>query len=129
MRKYAKRTKSTAAKTYRDYLVERIKLEDKGVALKEVMTERSFTEAYKLFRTAKRAGEIKSQPFQELMRKERYLTTKQAKVLAKVNEELTGEKTTMAKAKTYGEAKVLALGTYMNSLPDEDKALYGGEYE
>ena len=129
MRAYAKRTKSTSAKTYRDYLMERDSLENKGIALKEVMTERSFNEAYKLFRTAKRAGEIKSQPFQELMRKERYLTTKQAKVLAKVNEELTGEKTTMATAKTYGQAKVLALGQYINSLPDEDKALYGGKYE
>lgn len=136
MRVYAKRTKPTSAKTYRDYLVERSKLEDKGIVLKEVMTERSFNEAYKLLRTAKRAGEIKSQPFQELMRKERYLTTKQAKVLAKVNDELVKQIKIVKQAKLVKQINMLAnvelkepkvkeaARTFIDSLAIQEKALF-----
>lgn len=128
-RKYSKRTKSTKAKTYRDYLAERAKLEAKGITLKEAMTERGFNEYYESLRRAKRDGEIKSQPFQELMRKERYLTTKQAKVMAKAYEDMTGEKTSFLKAKKFDVETVWEIGAYLNALTDKQRAIYGGVYE
>lgn len=136
MRKYAKRTKSTSAKTYRDYLMERSKLEDKGITLKKVMTERSFNEAYESLRDAKKRGEIKSQPFQELMRKSRYLTTKQAKVLAQANDELVKQIKIAKQAKLVKQINALAnvelkvakvkevVGTFINSLAREERALF-----
>lgn len=129
---------SARAKSYRDYLVARDELEnkkskkgkDKGVVLKEAMTERAFYKQYRLLTTAKKAGEIKSQPFQELMRRERYLTLKQREVFAKANEDLTGEKTTVYDARKFGPAKVLALASHINSLSSKDKEeLFGGRYE
>ena len=76
MRTYKKRTKTTSAKTYQDYLRERQILESKGYVLKDKMSLSAFTEYYGRLRIAKREGEIKSQPWQYLMSKERYLSRK-----------------------------------------------------
>lgn len=62
MRTYKKRTKSTKAKTYQDYLDARAELLKKGINLKDKMSEASFNEVYKRIRRAKREGEIKIAP-------------------------------------------------------------------
>ena len=59
MRTYKKRTKTTSAKTYQDYLRERQILESKGYVLKDKMSLSAFTEYYGRLRIAKREGEIK----------------------------------------------------------------------
>ena len=52
MRTYKKRTKSTKAKTYQDYLDARAELLKKGINLKDKMSEASFNEVYKRIRRA-----------------------------------------------------------------------------
>ena len=61
MGKYSKRTKSTARKTYQDYLEARAQLEAKGIELNTIMTEKSFEAVYDRYLKAKKSGEIKSQ--------------------------------------------------------------------
>ena len=61
MGKYSKRTKSTARKTYQDYLEARTQLEAKGIELNTIMTEKSFEAVYDRYLKAKKSGEIKSQ--------------------------------------------------------------------
>ena len=128
-RKYTKRTKSTRAKSYSDYLKARQDLEKKGIQLKDKMSKASFEHFYERLRAARRAGEIKSQPWQELLRKERYITTKQAKVMAKAFADMTGEKTSYLKVQKFNAAQITAIGNYLNNLTIEERALYGGNYE
>ena len=70
-------------KTYQDYLKARTELEAKGIQLKEIMKPAAFDAYYERLREAKRIGEIKSQPWQHLLSKERLVTRGQARALAK----------------------------------------------
>ena len=72
-RKYKKRTASTKRKTYVDYILARAELAAKGYQLRKALSPESFKEKYELLRNAKKAGEIKSQPWDVLMRRERLL--------------------------------------------------------
>ena len=46
MRKYSKRTKSTARKDYKDYIQMRVELENKGYELKSAMSKVQFENYY-----------------------------------------------------------------------------------
>lgn len=128
-RSYKKRTASTKAKSYEEYLEARKVLEDKGIRLKDVLTRRAYEEVYKTLSIAKREKEISSQPFQELMRRQRYLTPKQARVMAKAYSDMTGSKFTYKDAVGFDPKTVGEIGRYMNSLSDDKRSLYGGNYE
>ena len=126
-RKYSKRTKSTKRKTYKDYLLERSKLEDKGYALEDVLTESEFEAYYNKYSKERKEGIIKSSPFQELMRREKLLSTKQAKNFALAYEEKFGEKITLKKAKSLKIDIIRELGAYITAT--KSTGLYGGDYE
>lgn len=155
MRTYKKRTKTTSAKTYQDYLRERQILESKGYVLKDKMSLRAFTEYYEKVRIAKRVGEIKSQPWQYLMSKERYLSRKQAKTFAIADTEIRREqalydlmqrKDTLSPSQftkelnkinkietkikdtySFNKDKVAIIGGFINRT--KDTGVYGGDYE
>ena len=112
MRTYKKRTKSTKSKTYKEYLEMRKELAGKGYELKE----------------AKKRGDIKSSPWAELKRRERYITSvKQARVFLKAAEERYGEKFTLAEIYSMTPAQIHLLGDFINRT--KDTGLYGGSYE
>lgn len=126
-RKYAKRTKSTQSKTYNDYLMERAKLEDQGYILHDAMTKREFESYYERLKAAKREGEIKSSPWQELKRRERYITRKQAKIFQQAEYEKTGNKITLKQAQMLDKDRIKELGKFINDT--KSSGLYGGDYE
>lgn len=126
-RKYSKRTKSTQSKSYKDYLFERAKLEEKGYYLHPVMSKEEFENEYERFKQAKKAGEIKSQPFQELMRREKYITRKQAKIFQQAEYEMSHKKVTLKQVQQFDSDKISVLGTYINRT--KVTGLYGGDYE
>lgn len=72
-RQYKKRTASTKRKTYVDYILARAELAAKGYQLRKELSPESFKEKYERLAGAKKAGEIKSQPWDVLMRRERLL--------------------------------------------------------
>lgn len=128
MRTYKKRTKSTKSKTYKEYLEMRKELAGKGYELKEVLSERQFKEAYDMLKEAKKRGDIKSSPWAELKRRERYITSvKQARVFVKAAEERYGEKFTLAQIYSMTPAQITLLGDFINRT--KDTGLYGGSYE
>lgn len=87
-RRYKTRTKSTKSKTYQDYLEMRRERELKGYVLKSEMTKSQFENFYTRLKLAKKNGEIKSQPWQELKVRETYLSPKQATALSKASKEM-----------------------------------------
>lgn len=125
-RKYKKRTKSTKPKSYADYLRERAVLEDKGYFLKDVMSKSSFEEGYERIKGAKRAGEIKSQPWQHLMAREKYVNTKQAKALEVARRAMGGKLLRFYDLQKMGKDEIKAIGLYLNKHKEE---LFGGNYE
>ena len=155
MGKYSKRTKSTARKTYQDYLEARAQLEAKGIELNTIMTKKSFEAVYDRYLEAKKAGEIKSQAWQHLLSKERLVSKAQAKVFAiaqteknkeaaiveldKIKDYLSDKeyqkklkkiakmKTTMKEAYTFDIDKIRELGAYIAET--KETGLYGGKYE
>lgn len=127
MRAYKKRTKTTAIKTYRDYLEERKALISKGYYLKEQMSYDSFNAYYERIREAKRSGEIKSAPWQYLMSKEKFISRAQAKIFVKAMKEKTGKKITIKQAHALSAADIEELGAYINAT--KKTGLYGGSYE
>lgn len=137
-RKYTKRTKSTARKTYQEYLFERSKLEDKGYILKPAMTEISFNEQYERMIKGKRANEFASQPFQELMRRERKINGAKAKVFQKAYKEYYSQeefkdtkyikkKITLREVQQLSKDEITVLGAFINKT--KSTGLYGGDYE
>lgn len=126
-RKYSKRTKSTKRKTYNDYLKARAELEAKGYALEDVLSKSDFEFYYNRYAIEKKTGKIKSSPFQELMRREKLLSTKQAKNFAIAYEEKFGEKITLKKAKSLKIDLIRELGAYITAT--KATGLYGGDYE
>ena len=96
--------------------------------LKEVLSERQFKEAYDMLKEAKKRGDIKSSPWAELKRRERYITSvKQARVFLKAAEERYGEKFTLAEIYSMTPAQIHLLGDFINRT--KDTGLYGGSYE
>lgn len=155
MRKYSKRRSSTSAKTYQDYLNERQKLLDKGYYLKDKMSKQSFENYYDRIREAKRSGEIKSQPWQYLISKEKYISAKQAKTFALARTEkeqriareklesikdiitprefekelkaINKIKYTAKAAQRFTDIEIQQLGAFITATKAE--GLYGGDYE
>ena len=128
MRKYIKRTKSTASKTYTEYLADRNKLEAKGYQLNTVMSKDQFENLYSTLKEARKAGELKSQPYQELLRRERYLASnKQVKVLAKAASILYGKKWTQQMIYRADPLIIAEIGAYINKT--KSSGIYGGDYE
>ena len=128
MRKYTKRTKSTASKTYTEYLADRNKLEAKGYQLNTVMSKDQFENLYSTLKEARKAGELKSQPYQELLRRERYLASnKQVKVLAKAANKLYGKKWTQQMIYRADPMVIAEIGEYINKT--KSSGIYGGDYE
>lgn len=72
-RKYKKRTASTKRKTYEDYILARAEMEAKGYRLRPIKSPEAFEAIYERIARAKRAGEVKSQPWKVLMRRERLI--------------------------------------------------------
>lgn len=138
-RKYATRTKSTSRKTYEEYLLMREEQLSKGIQLKEAMSKQSYAMYYNRIANAKKAGEIKSSPWQYIKSKERLLSSKQAKVFAKALTEkrleeankfaLVGnfKKATVSEVYRLGTAEIQAIGAYINKT--KETGLYGGDYE
>lgn len=128
MRKYTKRTKSTSSKTYTEYLADRNKLEAKGYQLNTVMSKDQFENLYSTLKEARKAGELKSQPYQELLRRERYLASnKQVKVLAKAASILYGKKWTQQMIYRADPLIIAEIGAYINKT--KSSGIYGGDYE
>lgn len=155
MRKYSKRIKSTARKTYQDYLEARAQLEAKGIELNTIMSKKSFEAVYDRYLEAKKSGEIKSQAWQHLLSKERLISKAQAKVFAIAQTEMDKEaaiidlnnvkdslsdkeyqkrlnkiskmKITMKEAYTFDIDKIRELGAYIAET--KETGLYGGKYE
>lgn len=76
MGKYShKRVKSTAAKNYTDYLQMRAEMESQGIELVSPMSKEQFQDFYDRLKIAKKQGEIKAQPWAELKKRERYITS------------------------------------------------------
>lgn len=129
MNKRDLRRKATPSrlKTYKDYLDERKNLLRKGYELKDKMSKREFNYYYERLRTAKREGEIKSQPWQTLISKEKLLTRNQARVFAKATEEMTGKKTTQKAMYKLNKKEISEVGEYIAAT--KATGLYGGQYE
>lgn len=128
MRKYTKRTKSTVSKSYTEYLADRNRLETKGYQLNTVMSKDQFENLYSTLKEARKAGELKSQPYQELLRRERYLASnKQVKVLAKAANILYGKKWTQQMIYKADPIIIAEIGDYINKT--KSSGIYGGDYE
>ena len=131
-RTYSKRTKSTKAKTYEDYLKMRRELEGQGKVLKDQMSKKSFEHYYERLREAKRTGEIKSQPWQELKSREIYLSSKQAKALSVASKEMqrlgiSANAYSPAQIRTMATGQtVYEIGMFLNMNKD---TLFSGDYE
>ena len=81
-----------------------------------------------MLKEAKKRGDIKSSPWAELKRRERYITSvKQARVFVKAAEERYGEKFTLAEIYSMTPAQIHLLGDFINRT--KDTGLYGGSYE
>lgn len=125
---YKKRTKSTASKTYGDYINAREELKNKGYTLKPQMSKDSFEAMYDRLKAAKKAGEIKSQPWQELLRRERYLSRGQAKALALAKKDMYNLKNVSVQSIFKADmTEIAVLGQFLNE--NKESGLYGGDYE
>lgn len=127
MRSYKKRTKSTRAKTYADYLAFREEAAKKGYMLKDVMSKQQFENYYSRLREAKRRGEIKSQPWAELKRRERFVHWNNVQNLAKAATNMLGTKVTTQDIYHMDRDEVKKIGEYLNAT--KYTGLYGGDYE
>ena len=75
---------------------------------------------------AKRAGEIKSQPWAELKRREAYMFgDKRLKIFRAYAQEMTGEYVSIGDVKRYSKAQIAALGQFISA----NNGLFGGKYE
>lgn len=128
MRKYSKRTKSTARKDYRDYIQMRVELESKGYELKSAMSKDQFENYYNSLREAKKNGEIKSQPWAELKKRERFIhSNRQVKVLANAASRLYDRKVTQQDIYKMSPSQITDIGTFINLT--KRTGIYGGDYE
>ena len=127
MRSYKKRTKSTKAKTYEDYLAFREESSKKGYMLKDVMSKQQFENYYKRLREAKRRGEIKSQPWAELKRRERFVHWNNVQNLAKAATYKYKRKVTAQDIYHMDREEIKQIGEYLNAT--KHTGLYGGDYE
>lgn len=127
MRSYKKRTKSTKAKTYEDYLEFRNEAAKKGYMLKDVMSKQQFENYYKRLREAKRRGEIKSQPWAELKRRERFVHWNNVQNLAKAATDKYKRKVTAQDIYHMDREEIKQIGEYLNAT--KHTGLYGGDYE
>ena len=131
-RQYKQRTKSTKSKTYQDYLKMRRELMSKGIVLKDQMSEKSFYNYYDRLKEAKKAGDIKSQPWQELKSREIYLSTKQARALSIASKEMkrlgiSGFSYTPSQIRSMATSQtVYEIGMFLNMNKD---TLFSGDYE
>lgn len=91
MRSYKKREKTTAQKTYQDYLEVRKEYLNKGYYIKDKMSEEEFNSYYGVLREAAREGELKHSPWQELKAREKKTSSKQATKLAQAATEMKKE--------------------------------------
>lgn len=128
MRKYSKRTKSTARKDYKDYIQMRAELESKGYELKAAMSKEQFENFYSSLREAKKNGEIKSQPWAELKKRERFIhSNRQVKVLAKAASKLYNKKVTQQDIYKMSPQQITDIGAFINLT--KQTGIYGGDYE
>lgn len=131
-RNYAKRTKSTSRKTYADYIAFREEALSKGIQLRTAMSKTEFEQYYNRIANAKKAGEIKSSPWQYIKSKQRLLSGKQAKTMAKALTEMNrrngiDQKVKTADAYKLGLADIYVVGAFIQETKEE--GLYGGRYE
>ena len=128
MRKYSKRTKSTARKDYNDYIQMRVELENKGYELKSAMSKVQFENYYNSLREAKKNGEIKSQPWAELKKRERFVhSNRQVKVLANAASRLYDRKVTQQDIYKMSPSQITDIGAFINLT--KQTGIYGGDYE
>ena len=128
MRKYSKRTKSTARKDYNDYIQMRVELENKGYELKSAMSKDQFENYYNSLREAKKNGEIKSQPWAELKKRERFVhSNRQVKVLANAASRLYNKKVTQQDIYKMSPSQITDIGVFINLT--KQTGIYGGDYE
>lgn len=127
MRKYTKRVKSTKRKTYQDYLDFRKEQLNKGYVLQEEMSESSFNELYDRLISAKKTGEIKSQAWQELKKRERYdyFNTRIENLVKAAKDR--GTPMTRKQILTSSKAEIDKLYEYIAE--NKESGLYGGDYE
>ena len=127
MRSYKKRTKSTKAKTYEDYLEFRAEASKKGYMLKDALSNQQFENYYQRLREAKRRGEIKSQPWAELKRRERFVHWNNVQNLAKAATEKYKRKVTVQDIYRMDREEIKEIGKFLNET--KTTGLYGGDYE
>lgn len=128
MRKYSKRTKSTARKDYKDYIQMRAELESKGYELKAAMSKEQFENFYSSLREAKKNGEIKSQPWAELKKRERFIhSNRQVKVLANAASKMYNRKVTQQDIYKMSPQQITDIGAFINLT--KQTGIYGGDYE
>lgn len=128
MRKYSKRTKSTSRKDYRDYIQMRAELESKGYELKAAMSKEQFENFYSSLREAKKNGEIKSQPWAELKKRERFIhSNRQVKVLASAASKMYNRKVTQQDIYKMSPQQITDIGAFINLT--KQTGIYGGDYE
>lgn len=115
------------SKTYKDYLKYREEQLKKGYELKEEMDEGAFQQYYDILKENRRLGNINTSAWNELKRKERYISEKQSKILRQAYELKYGEKTTLQRIKKASKAEIEELGLFINAT--KQTGIYGGDYE
>lgn len=148
-RQYKKRTASTKRKTYVDYIEARAELEAKGYQLREELSPEKFEAKYERLARAKKAGEIKSQPWDVLMRRERLLISNaQAKNVRLAHIELLKEQLPADKNSEEYKKKIKELKEFKSNVgnvyklsqsdiaaafayieANKQDGLFGGDYE
>lgn len=131
-RNYSKRTKSTNRKTYTDYMAFREEQLSKGIQLKDAMSEVEFNAVYSQVAKAKKAGQIKSSPWQYLKSKERLLSSKQAKIFKMAVNQMNKDNGLENKIKLSDVYKlnisdIHLIGEYINA--NKQPGIFGGDYE
>ena len=148
-RQYKKRTASTKRKTYVDYILARAELEAKGYQLRKVLSPEAFEAKYERLARAKKAGEIKSQPWDVLIRRERLLISNaQAKNVRlahiellkeqlpadnksseykKIIQEIKDFKSNVGNVYKLSQSAIDAAFVYIEA--NKQEGLFGGDYE
>lgn len=148
-RKYKKRTASTKRKTYVDYILARAELEAKGYQLRKELSPESFEAKYERLARAKKAGEIKSQPWDVLMRRERLLISnaqaknvrlahiellkeqlpadKKSEKYKQIMQEIKDFRRTVNNVYKLSQGDIDAAFEYIEA--NKEEGLFGGDYE